>query len=72
MKDRWFREHRIAWIKESVEIFDRINRQHIMRKFMISLPQASYDIGEVMIRWPNLMEYDRAAKCYRRIARDEP
>lgn len=42
----WFTEHRLAWIKESVEIFGFINREHIQKKFGISTPQASYDLRE--------------------------
>lgn len=62
----WFLEYRLAWIKESVEIFGQINRENIMQKFRISLPQASYDIAEVCKRWPDLMTYNRSTKRYER------
>lgn len=60
----WFVETRLAWIKESVEIFGFINREHIMKKFGISTPQASVDIREALKRWPDLMSYDKSAKQY--------
>lgn len=61
----WFGETRLAWIKESVEIFGAIRRPHIMKKFGISAPQASYDLREVQQRWPDLMDYDTADKIYK-------
>lgn len=68
MSERWFLEYRLAWIKESVEIFGQINRENIMRKFQISQPQASIDIREVLRRWPGLMTYNRITKRYERVA----
>lgn len=64
MAERWFTEFRLAWIKESVEIFGHINREHVMRKFGISMPQASMDIASVLARWPDLMAYNKSAKRY--------
>ena len=61
----WFAEHRIAWIKESFEIFEALNRRHIMRKFGISLQQATWDLQEVQSRWPDLIEYDGVSKSYK-------
>lgn len=66
MTEHWFQEHRLAWIKESVEIFGAINREHVMRKFLISTPQASLDIAEVGRRWPDLMTYNKSTKRYER------
>lgn len=66
MSERWFIEHRLAWIKESVEIFGQINRDNIMRKFGISTPQASLDLRTVLERWPDLMTYNRSTKRYER------
>lgn len=60
----WFVEQRIAWIKESVEIFGYVSREHVMKKFGVSTPQPSVDIREVMRRWPDLMEYDTSLKRY--------
>jgi hypothetical protein len=66
MTKRWFQEYRLAWIKESVEIFGHINRENIMRKFGTSTPQASLDLAEALKRWPDLMTYNRSAKRYER------
>jgi len=60
----WFTEHRLAWIKESVEIFGFINREHIQKKFGVSTPQASYDLREAQARWPNLVIYNKSSKRY--------
>lgn len=60
----WFVEHRLGWIKESVEIFGFIRREHIQKKFGVSTPQASLDIREALKRWPDLMAYDRSMKQY--------
>jgi hypothetical protein len=65
--ENWFVEARLAWIKESVEIFGFINREHIQRKFRISSVQASYDIALAMQRWPDLMTYNRMSKRYERM-----
>jgi hypothetical protein len=67
----WFTEARLSWIKESIDIFGSIRREHIMRKFGISTPQASYDIRDALKRWPDLMAYNLTTKQYeRRIERD--
>ncbi len=61
----WFTEYRIAWIKESVEIFGSVRREHIMKKFGVSVAQASLDLRQVRLRWPDLIEYDLFGKAYR-------
>lgn len=66
MSERWFLDFRLAWIKESVEIFGQINRENIMRKFHMSSPQASYDLSEAQRRWPDLMTYNKSTKRYER------
>lgn len=60
----WFVEQRLAWIKESLQIFGAIRREHIARKFGISIVQTSADLQMVLARWPGLMEYNRSTKCY--------
>jgi hypothetical protein len=62
----WFVEYRLAWIKESVEIFGHINREHISMKFSVSIQQASADIQRAMKRWPRLMAYNTSTKRYER------
>jgi hypothetical protein len=61
----WFTEYRIAWIKESVEIFGHVRREHIMKKFGVSTAIASLDLREVRARYPNLMSYDLSEKVYK-------
>lgn len=61
----WFAEHRVAWIKESLEIFGSVRREHVMKKFGVSTAQASLDLREVRSRWPVLMQYDLSEKIYK-------
>lgn len=60
----WFLETRLAWIRESAEIFGSINRKHIEKKFGISTPQASLDLRAAKERWPGLLHYDESQKHY--------
>ncbi len=61
---RWFEEQRIEWIAETLRIFGYINREHLMKKFMISTAQAAHDFSEFQKIKPGTMEYDKHAKCY--------
>jgi hypothetical protein len=67
VSEPWFAEYRLAWIKESVEIFGQINRENIMRKFKISVAQSSHDIKAATQRWPALMAYNSSTKRYEKI-----
>lgn len=60
----WFSEHRLAWIKETVEIFGFINREHIQKKFGVSTPQASINLRAAQARWPDLVAYNKSTKRY--------
>lgn len=62
----WAVEQRLAWIKESVEIFGFINREHIQKKFWVSPQQASADLKMVQERWPDLLSYNNQQKQYLR------
>lgn len=64
--EKWYLEHRLAWIKESVDIFGQINRENIARKFGLSVQQASRDLAIAIERWPTLMTYNRSTKRYER------
>ena len=64
----WAVEQRLAWIKEAVEIFGFINRDHIEKKFWVSTPQASVDLRMAQERWPDLITYDKSQKQYLRNA----
>lgn len=60
----WFERHRLEWIDETLRVFGYINREHLCRKFGISVPQASNDIAKFLVERPGRMTYDRAAKRY--------
>jgi hypothetical protein len=64
MSDRWFVRYRMDWISEMLKIYGFINRHHLMRKFDISMPQASLDIRAYMEAHPDTMIYDMTKKQY--------
>lgn len=64
MKERWFKNHRMEWIAESLRVYGFINREHIMTKFGISMPQASTDLREFQKLYPCSITYDGSAKKY--------
>lgn len=61
---RWFEQHRLEWIAETLRVFGFINREHIQRKFGVSQPQASADLAAFMRANPDAMTYDMSAKRY--------
>lgn len=61
---QWFRETRLAWIKETLEIFGFINRAHVEKKFGVGPAQAASDLQETLRRWPDLMAYNPSSKRY--------
>lgn len=61
---RWFEQHRQEWIAETLRVFGFIQRQHLMRKFGISMPQASADLQQFAKDNPSAMSYDTSAKRY--------
>jgi len=61
---RWFRNHRIAWIIEIIQIYGYINREHIEMMFGISTPQASADLKDAVKLFPNTIIYNKRAKQY--------
>jgi len=58
----------MKWIEETLRVFGYINREHIMRKFRLSEPQASNDLQRFQRQTPGRLRYDATAKCY--VARD--
>jgi len=60
----WFVRHRQAWIAEMLLIYGFINREHLMRKFGLSTPQASADLQQFMRERPGAMAYNSRAKRY--------
>jgi hypothetical protein len=60
----WFCEQRQEWIAETVRVFGFINREHIVRKFGVSTPQASLDLRHFQGLNPKAIKYDKTAKRY--------
>lgn len=61
---RWFEQHRMHWIAETLRVFGFINRDHLVRKFGLSVPQASHDLQAFQRQHPKAMTYDASAKRY--------
>jgi hypothetical protein len=61
---QWFADQRQAWIADMLAVYGFINRDHLMRKFGISTPQASHDLQRFMREHPTVMRYDLTQKCY--------
>ena len=63
-RPKWYQEHRLAWIAETLHVFGFINKRHLIRKFGISLGQASNDFREFNKRYPLAMTYVPHQKRY--------
>lgn len=63
----WFNQHRQDWIDEVLAVFGFINRDHLVRKFAISVPQASKDLQQYQRDNPGTMIYNLNAKRYERV-----
>ena len=66
MSARWFESRRIAFIAEMLHIYGFINREHLMRKFGISRPQASKDLSAFQRNSAGGMVYNVNRKRYER------
>jgi hypothetical protein len=60
----WFEQARQDWIEEMLTVYGFINRDHLMRKFGISQPQASKDLQTFQRLNPDAMHYDLTGKRY--------
>lgn len=60
----WFAQHRQDWIEETVAVFGFINREHLMRKFGVSRPQASADLQKYQRDNPGALVYNLSRKRY--------
>lgn len=67
MMGNWFENRRVAWIAEMLHIYGFINREHLMRKFDISMPQASKDLRAYQKRSPGAVMYNPVNKRYERV-----
>ncbi|CAM5998707.1 unnamed protein product [Sphagnum balticum] len=61
MSERWFKNYRMEWIAESLRVYGFINREHIMTKFGLSVPQASKDLMEYQKLYPTAMRTQTTA-----------
>lgn len=61
---RYFVMERRQWILEMLRVYGFINRQHIMTKFGLSMPQASLDLKLFQRSYPYFVTYDQSRKCY--------
>ena len=64
---RWFEQHRQDWIAEVIDVFGFINRDHLVRKFGVSVPQASKDLQRFQRDNPGAMIYNVNAKRYEKV-----
>ena len=60
---RWFEKQRMEWISKRKAPF---NRSDLMKKFDISVPQASKDIQKFLKLYPGIWEYNTSKKQYER------
>lgn len=63
---KWFENRRVAWIAEMLHVYGFINREHLMRKFDISKPQASADLRAYERHSSGGMRYNPSRKRYER------
>lgn len=59
----YFEELRLDWIWEMLNIYGYINREHLMKKFKISKPQASKDLNKATKLYQH-MKYNLSNKRY--------
>lgn len=60
----WFNNQRQLWIMEAIHIYGFINREHIIKKFNVSVPQASKDLNNFVKDNANLLDYNKSSKRY--------
>lgn len=61
---RWFENQRVAFIAEMLHVYGFINREHLMKKFSISRPQASHDLTGFMKNSSGRVFYNLSTKRY--------
>jgi hypothetical protein len=60
----WFQTKRLEFIRESLCVYGFIRRDHLMRKFGISMPQASKDLRIYVKAYPDSVSYNLSTKRY--------
>ncbi len=61
---RWPVEQRLGFIEERLFWLGAVNRNDLVRRFGVSMSQASGDIGRYLARNPKGVGYDKSAKRY--------
>ena len=61
---RWSVERRLAFIEDRLFWLGEINRGAIVRRFDVSMSQASGDVARYLAMGPKDVDYDRSAKRY--------
>src|SRR5437773_12241792 len=61
---RWSVERRLAFIEERLYWLGHVNRTDLVRRFGVSMSQASGDIGRYLALAPPDVSYDKRAKRY--------
>jgi hypothetical protein len=61
---RWSVERRLAHIEERLYWLGTVNRTDLVRRFGVSMSQASADIARYLAQAPHGLAYDKSAKCY--------
>src|ERR1700730_7590916 len=61
---RWSVEQRLAFIEERLFWLGEVNRTDLVRRFGVSMSQASGDIGRYLALEPPGVSYDKSAKRY--------
>jgi hypothetical protein len=61
---RWSIEQRLAFIEERLFWLAEVNRTDLVRRFGVSMSQASGDIGRYLALAPRGVTYDKSAKRY--------
>lgn len=60
----WAKEQRLEFIAKMLHVYGFINREHLVKMFRISIPQAAGDFRTFKSLHPGRMEYDTSRKCY--------
>src|ERR1700730_18350681 len=61
---RWSVERRLAFIEERLFWLGEVNRTDLVRRFGVSMSQASADIARYLAHDPPGVTYDKSAKRY--------
>ena len=60
----WYHSEKMRWMKEMLEVYGFINREHLMRKFKISNGQAAIDFRKFDESHGALWRYDIRKRAY--------